>query len=58
MDEYNTAELKVSGYSKSFMQYMERADARGVLQVVQRMPHTAVYYVNDSLTGVFADADY
>ena len=58
VDEYNTTELKTSGYSKSFMQYMERADARGVLEVVQRTPHTAIYYVGDSLTGVFADADY
>ena len=56
--EYNTTGLKASGYSKSFMQYMERADARGVLEVVQRTPHTAIYYVGDSLTGVFADADY
>ena len=58
VDEYNTTELKTSGYGKSFMQYMERADARGVLEVVQRTPHTAIYYVGDSLTGVFADADY
>ena len=58
VDEYNTTELKASGYSKSFMQYMERADARGVLEVVQRTPHTAIYYVGDSLTGVFADADH
>ena len=58
VDEYNTTELKASGYSKSFMQYMERADARGVLEVVQLTPHTAIYYVSDSLTGVFADADY
>ena len=58
VDEYNTTELKAPGYSKSFMQYMERADARGVLEVVQRTPHTAIYYVGDSLTGVFADADY
>jgi len=58
VDEYNTTGLKASGYSKSFMQYMERADARGILEVVQRTPHTAIYYVGDSLTGVFADADY
>ena len=58
VDEYNTTELRASGYSKSFMQYMERADARGVLEVVGRTPHTAIYYVGDSLTGVFADADY
>ena len=58
VDEYNTTELKASGYSKSFMQYMERADARGVLEVVQRTPHTAIYYVGDSLAGVFADADH
>ena len=58
VDEYNTTELKASGYSKSFMQYMQRADARGVLGVVQRTPHTAIYYVGESLTGVFADADY
>ena len=58
VDEYNTTELKASGYSKSFMQYMERAAARGVLEVVQRTPHTGIYYVGDSLTGVFADADY
>ena len=50
--------IKASGYSKSFMQYMERADARAVLEVVGRTPHTAIYYVGDSLTGVFADADY
>ena len=58
VDEYNTTELKASDYSKSFMQYMERADARGVLEMVGRTPHTAIYYVSDSLTGVFADADY
>ena len=58
VDEYNTTGLKASGYSKSFMQYMERADARGVLEVVGRTPHTAIYYVGDSLTGVFADADH
>ena len=58
VDECNTTELKASGYSKSFMQYMERADARSVLEVVQRTPHTAIYYVSDSLTGAFADADY
>ena len=58
VDEYNTKELRASGYSKSFMQYIERADARGVLEVVGRTPHTAIYYVGDSLTGVFADADY
>ena len=58
VDEYNTTELKASGYSKSFMQYMERADARGVLEVVGITPHTAIYYASDSLTGVFADADY
>ena len=58
VDEYNTTELKASGYSKSFMQYIERADARGVLEVVERTPHTAIYYVGDSLTRVFADADY
>ena len=58
VDEYNTKKLRASGYSKSFMQYIERADARGVLEVVGRTPHTAIYYVGDSLTGVFADADY
>ena len=50
--------MKASGYSKSFMQFMERADARGVLEVVQRTPHTAIYYVSESLTGVFVGADY
>ena len=58
VDKYNTTELKASGYSKSFMQHMERADARGVLEVVGRTPHTAIYCVSDSLKGVFADADY
>ena len=33
VDEYNTTELKASDYSKSFMQYMERADARSVLEL-------------------------
>ena len=58
VDEYNTTELKASDYRKSFMQYMERADARSVLQVVGRTPHTAIYYVSDSLAGVFSDANY
>ena len=58
MDEYNTTELKASGYGKSFMQHMDKADARGVLEVVERTPHTAIYYVSDSLTGVFVDGDY
>jgi hypothetical protein len=47
VDEYNTTELKASGYSKSFMQYMEKADARGVLEVLGRTPRTAIYYVSD-----------
>ena len=58
VDEYNTTELKASGYGKSFMQHMDKADARGVREVVERTPHMAIYYVSDSLTGVFADADY
>jgi hypothetical protein len=58
VNEYNTAELKASGYSKSFMQYMEKAAARSVLEVVGSTPHTAIYYVSDSLTGVFADDDH
>ena len=58
VDEYNTTELKASGYSKSFMQHMDKADAREVLEVVGRTPHTAIYYFSDSLTGVFADGDY
>jgi hypothetical protein len=57
VDEYNTKELRASGYSKSFMQYMEKAYARGVLEVVARTPHKAIYYISDSLTGVFADDD-
>jgi hypothetical protein len=57
VDEYNTTELTASGHSKSFMQHMERADARGVLEVVGRTPHTAIYYVSDSLVGVFVDDD-
>ena len=43
VDEYNTTELKTSGYNKSFMQYMERTYARGVLEVVGRTIHTAIY---------------
>ena len=58
VDEYNTTELKTSGYSQSFMQYTERTDARGVLEVVGRTLHTAIYYASDSLTRVFADTDY
>ena len=58
VDEYNTTELKDSGYSKSFMQHMDKADALEVLEVVGRTPHTAIYYISDSLTGVFADGDY
>ena len=45
VDEYNTTELKASGYSKSFMQHMERTGSRGVLEVVARTPHTAIYYI-------------
>ena len=57
VDEYNTTELKASGYSKGFMQYLEKADTRGVLEVVGRTTRTAIYYISDSLTGVFADDD-
>ena len=32
VDEYNTTELKACGYSKSFMQHMDKADAREVLE--------------------------
>jgi hypothetical protein len=29
-----------------------------LLEVVGSTPHTAIYYVSDSLTGVFADDDH
>ena len=32
VDEYNNTELRASGYSKSFMQHMDKADAREVLE--------------------------
>ena len=57
VDEYNTTDLQTFGYSKSFMQYLERADTRSVLNVINRTKHCAFYCVSEGIMGTLSYGD-
>lgn len=54
---YNTTDLQTFGYSKSFMQYLERADTRSVLNVINRTKHCAFYCVSKGIMGTLSNGD-
>ena len=51
VDEYNTSELRTFGYSMSFMQFLTKAEAQFVLEVVLRTQHEAIYSISEGVLG-------
>ena len=51
VNEYNTTDLRVFGYSMSFMQFLSKAEARFVLNVMMRTEHKAIYGVSEGVVG-------
>ena len=51
VDEYNTSELRTFGYSMSFMQFLTKAEAQFVLEVVLRTQHKAIYSISEGVLG-------
>jgi len=57
VDEYNTSELRTFGYSMSFMQFLAKAEARYVLEVVLRTQHEAIYSISEGVLGSLQHGD-
>jgi len=57
VDEYNTSELRTFGYSMSFMQFLAKAEARCVLEVVLRTQHEAIYSISEGVLGSLQHGD-
>lgn len=57
VDEYNNTDLRTFGYSRSFLQFLERADARSVLNVVVRTQHSAFYNISEGIVGMLSNGD-
>ena len=55
VNEYNTTDLRSFGYSMSFMQFLAKADARSVLNVMMRTKHKAIYCVSQGIIGVLSN---
>ena len=51
VNEYNTSDLRTFGYSMSFMQFLSKAEARFVLNVLMRTEHKAIYCVSEGVVG-------
>ena len=51
VNEYNTTDLRAFGYSMSFMQFLSKAEARFVLNVMMRTEHKAIYCVSEGVVG-------
>ena len=58
VDEYNTSDLRVFGYSMSFMQFLAKAEARYVLNVMVRTQHKALYCVSEGVVGSLGYGDH
>ena len=57
VNEYNTTDLRVFGYSMSFMQFLAKAEARYVLNVVLRTQHKAVYWIGEGVVESLKNGD-
>ena len=57
VDEYNTSELRTFGYSMSFMQFLAKAEARYVLNVVLRTQHKAIYWIGEGVVESLKNGD-
>ena len=58
VNEYNTTDLRVFGYSMSFMQFLSKAEARFVLNVMMRTEHNAIYCVSEGVVGIMSNGHH
>ena len=58
VDEYNTTDLRVFGYSMSFMQFLSKAEARFVLNVMMRTEHKAIYCVSEGVVETLNNGNH
>ena len=58
VNEYNTSDLRTFGYSMTFMQFLAKADARSVLNVMMRTEHNAIYCVSEGVVGIMSDGNH
>lgn len=56
-DEYSTSEHRTFGYSMSFMQFLAKAEARYVLNVVLRTQHKAIYWIGEGVVESLKNGD-
>lgn len=55
VDEYNTSELRAFGHSMTFMQFLAKAEARYVMDVMVRTEHKAFYCVSAGVVGTLSN---
>ena len=58
VNEYNTTDLRVFGYSMSFMQFLSKAEARFVLNVMMRTEHKATYCVSEGVVETLNNGNH
>jgi len=58
VNEYNTTDLRVFGYSISFMQFLSKAEARFVLNVMMRTEHKAIYCVSEGVVETLNNGNH
>jgi len=58
VNEYNTTDLRVFGYSMSFMQFLSKAEARFVLNVMMRTEHKAIYCVSEGVVETLNNGNH
>ena len=58
VNEYNTTDLRAFGYSMSFMQFLSKAEARFVLNVMMRTEHKAIYCISEGVVGTLNNGHY
>ena len=58
VNEYNTTDLRVFGYSMSFMQFLSKAEARFVLNVMMRTEHRAIYCVSEGVVETLNNGNH
>jgi len=58
VNEYNTTDLRVFGYSMSFMQFLSKAEARFVLNVMMRTEDKAIYCVSEGVVETLNNGNH
>ncbi len=55
VNEYNTTDLRMFGFSMSFMHFLSKAEARFVLNVMMRTEHKAIFCVSEGVMGIMSN---